>query len=68
MPVAESGLYSAKVHEGQLFQAHRLLYVRPVLTFNKPVNVSIKVTLRRVLVTTVVVEKDSLFAILSVCL
>jgi hypothetical protein len=67
MPVAESGLYGAKVHEGQLAQAHRLLNVRPVLTFNKPVNVRINVTLRRVRVTIVVVEKEYLFAILSVC-
>jgi hypothetical protein len=68
MPVTESGLYGAKVHEGQLFLAHLLLYVRPVLTFNKPVNVCINVTLGRVHVTIVVVEKEYLFAILSVCL
>lgn len=59
MPVAQSGLYSAKVHEGQLFEAHRLLYARPVSTFNKPVNVSINVTLRSVPVTMIVVERNT---------
>jgi len=67
MPVAQSGLYSAKVHEGQLFQAHHLWYARPVSTFNKPVNVNINVTLKSVLVTIVVVEKEYIFAIPSVC-
>ena len=66
MPVAYSGIYGAKVHEGQLFQAYRLLYVLPVLKFNKPVNICINVTLRRVRVTIVVVEKDYLLAILCV--
>jgi len=67
MPVAESGLYGVKVHEGQLFIAHLLLYVRPGLTFNKPVNVRTNVILGRVRVTIVVMEKEYIFAILSVC-
>jgi hypothetical protein len=65
MQVAESGLYSAKVHEGYIFQAQRLLYVLPVLTFHKPINVSKSVSLRRVRVTIVFVEKEYLLAILS---